>query len=134
MEPAAAEAGITLRIDVPPEPVFVSANEYALGRVYRNLVQNALQATEPGGTVTVSTEQHDGRVRVRVADTGIGIPADRLHTIFEDYVTTKKRGLGLGLAISRRLVEQLDGTIGVESSVGKGTVFTIEFPLQTVTA
>jgi signal transduction histidine kinase len=112
--------------------MFVNANDYALGRVYRNLIQNALQATEPGGTVTVSTEQDGGRVRIRVADTGTGIPADRLHTIFDDYETTKKRGLGLGLAISRRLVDQLDGTIGVESEVGKGTTFTIELPLERV--
>lgn len=133
MNSAAEEAGITLRVEVPEAPVMVNANDYAMGRVYRNLVQNALQATPPGGTVTVMTERTGEHVRIRVADTGIGIPADRLHTIFEDYVTTKKRGLGLGLAISRRLVEQLDGTIGVQSEIGKGTVFTIELPLERVT-
>lgn len=132
MQPAAAEAGVSLRVDVPEEPVHANVNDYAMGRVYRNLLQNALQATAPGGTVTVSTERANACVRIRVADTGIGIPADRLQTIFEDYATTKKRGLGLGLAISRRLVEQLDGTIMVASEVSKGTVFTIELPLERV--
>lgn len=133
LRPATAEAGLTLRVEVPPDSVFVNGNDYAMGRVYRNLIVNAIHATEPGGTITVSTESSNGTVRIRVADTGTGIPAGRLNTIFDDYETTKKRGLGLGLAISRRLVEQLDGRIGVESEVGKGTVFTIELPLERAT-
>jgi signal transduction histidine kinase len=128
MRSAAAEAGLSLHVDTVPGPMMVNGNAYALGRVYRNLIQNAIQATAPGGAVTVRSVRDNGWVRVQVADTGAGIPPDRLQTIFEDYFTTKKRGLGLGLAISRRLVEQLDGTIAVESAVGKGTVFTISFP------
>ena len=67
-------------------------------------------------------------VRLTVSDTGCGIPPDRLGAIFEDFVTTKRRGLGLGLPIARKIVEQLGGTIRVESEVGRGTRFTIEFP------
>jgi signal transduction histidine kinase len=67
-------------------------------------------------------------VEVKVSDTGTGIPADRLSAIFDDFVTTKRRGLGLGLATSKRIVEQLDGTITVESEVGRGTSFTLRFP------
>jgi signal transduction histidine kinase len=63
-----------------------------------------------------------------VADTGTGIPADRLAAIFDDFVTTKRRGLGLGLATSKRIVEQLDGTISVQSEVGRGTTFTVRLP------
>ena len=63
-----------------------------------------------------------------VTDTGSGIPAERLGAIFDDFVTTKKRGLGLGLAITKRIVEQLDGTITVASEVGKGTTFTHALP------
>ncbi len=129
MRAAAGEAGLTLVVDVPATAVYASANEYALGRVYRNLIQNAIQATAAGGTVTVSSERVDSRVRIRVADTGIGIPPERIETIFEDYFTTKKRGLGLGLAISRRIVDQLGGEITVESEVGKGTVFTVDLPV-----
>ncbi len=66
---------------------------------------------------------------IEVADTGCGIPAERLDTIFDDFVTTKRRGLGLGLAISKKIVEQLGGTIEVTSEVGLGTTFTLRFPL-----
>ncbi len=66
---------------------------------------------------------------VEVADTGSGIPTERLDTIFEDFATTKRRGLGLGLAISKKIVEQLGGTIEVTSEVGLGTTFTLRFPL-----
>ena len=69
-------------------------------------------------------------VEISVTDTGSGIPADRLAAIFDDFVTTKRRGLGLGLAISKRIVEQLDGTIAVESEVGRGTSFTLRFPAR----
>ena len=63
-----------------------------------------------------------------IIDTGCGIPADRLTAIFEDFVTTKRRGLGLGLAISRKIVDQLGGRITVTSEVGKGTTFALDFP------
>jgi len=101
---------------------------FALGRVYRNLVLNAIQATAPGGLITVQTAAEKDRVIVRVIDTGCGIPPDRLTAIFEDFVTTKRRGLGLGLAISRKIVDQLGGRIAVASEVGKGTTFTLDFP------
>ena len=66
---------------------------------------------------------------IEIADTGSGIPAERLGTIFDDYYTTKKQGLGLGLALSKKLVEQLGGTISVTSQVGLGTTFTLHFPM-----
>ena len=67
-------------------------------------------------------------------DTGCGIAADRLGKVFEDFVTTKRRGLGLGLAISKKIVEQLGGQISVASEVGKGTTFVLEFPRTHVNA
>ena len=80
-----------------------------------------------GGTSGRGSGQLEGR-KAWIADTGSGIPAERLPAIFDEYVTTKRRGLGLGLAITKRIVEQLDGTITVESEVGRGTAFTIRFP------
>jgi len=65
-----------------------------------------------------------------VTDTGSGIPAERIAAIFDDFVTTKRRGLGLGLAISKRIVEQLNGTIVVDSEIGRGTSFTLHFPAR----
>jgi signal transduction histidine kinase len=109
-------------------PLTVEGDRFALGRVYRNLITNAIQATSPGGSVTVTTARAVGSIEVIVTDTGTGIPADRLTAIFDDFVTTKRRGLGLGLATSKRIVEQLDGTISVQSEVGRGTSFTVRLP------
>jgi signal transduction histidine kinase len=128
MVPHAETAGVTLRADTSARGAHVEGDLFALGRVYRNLIINAIQATAPGGEVVVSTSIRDNRVRVEVSDTGCGIPPDRLAAIFEDFVTTKRRGLGLGLAISKKIVEQLSGDISVTSEVGRGTTFTLEFP------
>ena len=128
MEPLAATAGLVLESQLSAESLYVEGDLFALGRVYRNLIVNAIEATLPGGTVTVTAEADAARVRLTVADTGTGIPPERLNAIFEDFNTTKRRGLGLGLAISRKIVEQLDGTISVTSQVGTGTTFEIDFP------
>jgi len=111
-------------------PLVIEGDVFALGRVYRNLITNAIQATEPGGRVLIETARAGDQVEIRVSDTGSGIPADRLSAIFDDFVTTKRRGLGLGLAISKRIVEQLNGTIEVQSEVGRGTAFTLRFPAR----
>jgi signal transduction histidine kinase len=95
--------------------------------VFRNLITNAIQATEPGGRVSIVTARAL-RWWISVADTGSNIPVDRLSRIFDDFVTTKRRGLGL--AISKRIVEQLDSTITIECEVGRGTAFTLRFPAR----
>jgi signal transduction histidine kinase len=122
--------GIILEGHLAPGPLVIEGDRFALGRVYRNLITNAIQATAPGGRVSVTTARVGDRVEIGVADTGSGIPADKLSAIFEEFVTTKTRGLGLGLAISKRIVEQLDGTIDVASELGRGTAFTLRFPAR----
>ena len=94
----------------------------------RNLVLNALQATPPGGRVSSRVEAATIACSVRVYDTGCGIPADRIQAVFEDFVTTKRRGLGLGLAISREDRRTARRPITVASEVGKGTTFVLDFP------
>jgi signal transduction histidine kinase len=132
MQSQASVAGVTVAAGVlPAEPVFLEGDLFALGRVLRNLVLNALQATPPGGHVWIEVSGDDRRAEIRVRDTGCGIPADRVQAIFEDFVTTKRRGLGLGLAISRKIVEQLGGSITVDSVVGEGSCFTLVFPRLT---
>ena len=128
MRSFADESGISIESRFSPEPVVIEGDVFALGRVYRNLITNAIQATQAGGRVTITTVRDRQTVEVSVSDTGSGIPAERLGAIFDDFVTTKKRGLGLGLAITKRIVEQLDGTISVTSAIGKGTTFTMRFP------
>jgi signal transduction histidine kinase len=125
----ADESGISIESRFASEPVIIEGDVFALGRVYRNLITNAIQATQAGGRVTITTGRNRDKVEVSISDTGSGIPAERLGAIFDDFVTTKKRGLGLGLAITKRIVEQLGGTISVTSEVGKGTTFTMRFPV-----
>ena len=121
-------AGVALETHYAQGPLVIEGDRFALGRVYRNLITNAIQATAQGGRVMIETARAGDRVTITVADTGSGIPPEQLATIFDEFVTTKRRGLGLGLAISKRIVEQLDGTIAVESEVGRGTKFTMRFP------
>ena len=122
--------GITVEATCGPGPLVIEGDRFALGRVFRNLITNAIQATGPGGRVTIATGRAGEFVQISVTDTGSGIPAERISAIFDDFVTTKRRGLGLGLAISKRIVEQLDGTIVVDSEVGRGTAFTLRFPAR----
>jgi signal transduction histidine kinase len=130
MRPEGERHGVAIETEYAAEPLVIEADRFALGRVYRNLITNAIQATAAGGRVVITTARAGDRVEVRVSDTGSGISADRLARIFDDFVTTKRRGLGLGLAISKRIVEQLEGTIEVESEVGRGTSFTLRFPAR----
>jgi signal transduction histidine kinase len=107
----------------------VSADRFAIERVLRNLILNAIEAMPQGGDLVVKTKAEGQLVEIEIQDTGCGIPRERLGTIFEDYVTTKRKGLGLGLSISKKIVQDLNGTIGVESEPGNGTTFTLKFPL-----
>jgi signal transduction histidine kinase len=122
--------GVAVETMYAEGPLIIEGDVFALGRVYRNLITNAIQATQQGGRVMIATARVGDLVQVSVEDTGSGIPPERLGAIFEDFVTTKRRGLGLGLAITKRIVEQLDGTITVESEVGRGTKFTLRFPAR----
>ena len=122
--------GVTLEVRCADEPLVIEGDRFALGRVSRNLISNAIQATDQGGRVVVTTKRSGENVEINVSDTGVGIAPERLAAIFEDFVTTKRHGLGLGLAISKRIVEQLGGTITVESELGRGTAFTVQFPAR----
>ena len=126
---SAERSGISLDLELVFGPLYVEGDLYALNRVHRNLLTNAFQATPPQGRVIVRTLKQNEEAIIEIEDTGTGIPAERLSTIFDDYYTTKKQGLGLGLALSKKLVEQLGGTISVTSQVGVGTTFTLRFPI-----
>jgi len=96
-----------------------------------NLYLNAVEATAPGGEVRVSVSGTEaGGARIRVADTGRGIPAADLPQVFNPYFTTKAAGTGLGLAIVHKIVEGHGGMIEVESAIGRGSVFTVTLPAQ----
>ena len=114
--------------DIPPVTCFPGR----LNQVFLNLLVNAAQAIEGPGTITITTSVADNRVDIAFADTGIGIPAEHIPHIFDSGYTTKKagEGTGLGLFISRQIVDDHDGTIRVESAPGEGTRFIVSLPIR----
>lgn len=129
MQTTAQTGGLELDIELVFGPAYFEGDLFAFNRVCRNLIMNAFQATPPRGRIVVRTLRQNEQVVIEVADSGCGIPPERLGSIFDDFATTKRRGLGLGLAVSKRMVEQLGGTIAVTSQVGLGSTFTLTFPL-----
>jgi signal transduction histidine kinase len=109
-------------------------------QVLLNLLTNAVKFTPAGGTIEVDSRAVDGMVRISVCDSGVGIPTDKLETIFEPFVqvdrklTSPVEGAGLGLAISRDLARAMGGDLRVRSRVGEGSVFTFELPGATEVA
>ncbi|MGE5506321.1 MAG: ATP-binding protein, partial [Actinomycetota bacterium] len=134
LEPEATSRGLDLRI--VPTSLRVTSDPVLLERMLRNLLVNALRCTDTG-KVLLGCRRRGGEVTFVVADTGIGIPADKLQTIFDDFAridipgSPRKgaRGLGLGLSIVRRMAALLGHRIEVRSTEGKGSVFTIACPL-----
>ena len=100
-------------------------------QVLVNLITNAVQAMPEGGRLTVSARVRRKSLEVTVTDTGAGIPQEVVGKIFDPLFTTKAKGIGLGLAVTRSVIENHKGSIGVSSKMGRGTTFTIELPLNT---
>jgi signal transduction histidine kinase/CheY-like chemotaxis protein len=134
----AREKGLDLVIDRSAAPGRILEDGPRLRQVVFNLLSNAIKFTEAGSvrlTVGVEPAETGERLLLRVTDTGIGIPSDKLDAIFESFqqvdggVTRRFEGTGLGLSISRRLAEAMGGTLGVESQLGEGSTFTLILPL-----
>ncbi len=100
-----------------------------LKRVFINIIKNAIDAMPKGGTLTIKSSEKTGKLEITFTDTGIGMPKDVLENIWTPFFTTKARGLGLGLPICKRIIEAHGGNISAESTVGKGTTFSITIPL-----
>lgn len=114
--------------EIPPFPFDAELME----RVFYNLVLNAAQATAPGGTVTVKTRAEGRIAEVAVIDRGVGIDAAHMKDIFNPFFTTKPAGVGLGLAIVAKIVDEHGGKIAVESEPGKGSIFCVSLPMDPV--
>jgi PAS domain S-box-containing protein len=122
---------VHLQIDVAPG-FMVRADRQRFQQILYNLASNALKFTPRGGQVTISARRDASFAYVSVRDTGVGIPADQLEPVFEEFhqarATERNQGAGLGLAITQRLVQAHGGSISVESEVGEGSCFTFSLP------
>jgi len=128
VEPQAGSAGIVVEQAIPGALPDLRADRDRIKQVLLNLVLNAIEAMPSGGRLTLGAAVSGAALTLTVSDTGGGIPAELLPRVFEPYVTTKTRGLGLGLAIARRIVEAHGGRIEAESEAGQGTRFRITLP------
>ncbi len=135
MLPLAAEKEIALEEQLPAGLPELNADRAKLRRVLVNLLSNALKFTPKGGRINVNAAREGSLVRVSVADTGVGIPEEDQRDIFDKYAqarsraTRSEKGTGLGLYITRQLVELHGGKIGVKSEVGRGSTFSFTIPI-----
>jgi signal transduction histidine kinase len=125
-----ARVEVTLKLQESLPPIVADAN--AIGQVLLNLLTNARRAMPEGGEITIETSHLAAAraVRLAVRDTGSGIPPEILPKIFDPFFTTKPDGTGLGLSISHGIVHDHHGSLDVRSEVGKGSTFTLTFPLD----
>jgi signal transduction histidine kinase len=133
--PQASVQGVKLRVDAPSAPVMADVDPKLVKQAVLNLMLNGTQAIanapdRAGGELIVSARKIDGNAFVDVVDTGPGIDADAQKKIFQAYYTTKKGGTGLGLPMTRRIAEEHGGAILLSSEPGKGSRFTLRFPLK----
>ena len=122
---------VHLIVELPEKDAFLMAQPEKLNILFENLIYNAIRATPCDGSITVSARSEDGRIKMSVADTGCGIPEAELPLIFRRFyvgANNRETGTGLGLYIVHSIVTELGGTISVQSTVGEGTRFLMDFP------
>ncbi len=123
-------SGVSIYRNYEPEMRPFPFDAGLMERVFYNLVLNAAQATSAGGAVTVKTRSSAGTAEVSVIDRGAGIEGKNLNSIFNPFFTTKAAGVGLGLAIVSKIVDEHGGKITVESEPGKGSIFRVLLPMD----
>lgn len=123
--------GLKVHVDTPPRPCLVSADPTQIRQVFWNLAQNAVEAMEENGELSISVEGGRNPVEVRFEDRGPGIPPDKVARIFEPFYTEKSGGVGMGLAICLRIVTAHDGTLRASARPGGGTTMTLRLPAAT---
>jgi signal transduction histidine kinase len=133
--PQAQLAKVQIRLNRPDKPVIADADGKLLRQAVLNLMLNATQAmagkgANTGGELILAPRQLDGRVLIDVIDTGPGIAAEEQPKIFEAYYSKKRGGTGLGLAMTRRILEEHGGKVLLKSEVGKGSCFTLDLPAR----
>jgi signal transduction histidine kinase len=122
--------GIRFSIEVSPGLPPVEGDEELLRQALLNLIQNACQAMPKAGVVTVGARAEGQTLLVEVADEGVGIAPEEVERIFTLYYTTKPEGTGIGLSLVYRIVQMHDGSIDVQSQIGRGTTMTVRLPFR----
>jgi signal transduction histidine kinase len=112
------------------DEVYMSGDAEKMKQTFINILMNGCQAMNGEGYLTVEIQKNSKYVNVSITDTGKGIHPDDISTIFDPFVTTREMGVGLGLAISKRVIEDHHGKISVKSKLAKGTTFTVSLPVQ----
>jgi signal transduction histidine kinase len=122
--------GIQFRLRLSESPATIVADKDELRRVFINIVRNSVQAMEEKGVISIDLMVERRMCTIRIADTGSGIPEHLQEKVFQPNFSTKTDGMGLGLAIVRKVIEDLDGTIAMQSRVGVGTTIEMNIPLR----
>jgi signal transduction histidine kinase len=121
---------VKTRLDLGRQPLLVNGDPQQLHQVFVNLLINAIEAMPSGGSLNISVmaNPQTRQVTVEICDTGDGIPQELMPRLFEPFATGKERGTGLGLAVSRRILEEHGGTIAVRPRQPRGTIFEVTLP------
>ena len=133
MDGRAKHAGVALSTELPGQPVMVDADPEQLHQVFINLLLNAIESMTQGGSLSVAMQPSNpagGECRVLFCDSGPGIPPSVVGKIFEPFVTSKERGTGLGLAVSRRIIDEHGGRLTGANRPDAGAVFIVELPVS----
>jgi signal transduction histidine kinase len=122
------DRGLKIEGELTASVPVIMADTNQLKQVFFNLIKNAMEAMESGGTLGIRVRADDHSVYIRISDTGSGIKTEDLSKLFSPYHTTKTGGHGLGLMIVQRIIREHGGHVGIESKEGSGTVVTLQFP------
>lgn len=133
--PRAKERGIQIHVNCPDEIPMIQADRDKIKQVILNLLSNAIKYNRRNGSIAISLQPEDANLSLAIEDTGIGIPPESIHQLFSKYYRGKVSekvtpGAGLGLYISKRIIENHNGSIEVQSTVNSGTTFTVRLPLK----
>ncbi len=121
---------ITINMNLDRNLPTVTCNEHRLKQAFLNLIQNGMESMSGSGELTISSKQSENHAIVSISDSGSGISQSNLRNLFKPFFTTKSRGVGLGLSVTRQIIDSHNGKIEVDSTLGKGTTFTITIPFR----
>jgi signal transduction histidine kinase len=119
---------VEVRLSLNQQPAYAMLDQSSMRGALMNLILNAIEAMREGGTLSVAIDHTEQSLQLEIADTGLGISEEEAKKIFEPFYTTKEQGLGLGMPYAKKIIEQHDGTISLNSRPGEGTTITIALP------